>query len=193
MSNDEIPKDLADALNKIASSRELADQRKYKPKPKALDLLVNRLRKRAGVMRLGAYLFMTISFIASSMAIIIFAMQFSNTLNGLPDLIEKLDGPPIPLGASVVLGAIIFFATATLFYIMRIALSQARYEFRMADHWESLADALELTEGEKGQVMDFVTALTPRHIQFGKEPNAPMDNAQAIIEKLIDKVPSSSN
>jgi hypothetical protein len=73
-------------------------------------------------------------------------------------------------------------------YLVQILSSFTRYLFRMADHLDGCADALEWCD-DPADVPAFVAALSPRAIVFGAAPRTPTEEALQTIRELVAKLP----
>jgi hypothetical protein len=61
-------------------------------------------------------------------------------------------------------------------YLIQILVGFTRYQFRMADHLDSTADAFELTNGDPEKLSSVLSSISPQHIEFGKLPRTPTEH-----------------
>lgn len=74
-------------------------------------------------------------------------------------------------------------------YLMQFLANFTRYGYRIADHLDATADAIELCAGDPREIPAVLEALSPRHIGFGKPPAAP---SEVLTELLRDRATKRS-
>lgn len=66
----------------------------------------------------------------------------------------------------------------------------SRYLFRTADHLDATADAIEIAGDDSADIAAFISALSPKHIDFGKPPSSPSEQIFDAIKEIASKIPS---
>lgn len=90
------------------------------------------------------------------------------------------------LSVSVVRIASVFLAV----YLIQILVGFTRYQFRLSDHLDATADALELTAGDQERLDTVLKSISTQHIDFGKMPNTPTEHSMELLKELVKKIPS---
>ena len=73
-------------------------------------------------------------------------------------------------------------------FLIQILVSFTRYQYRLAEHLSMCSHLVKLTGGNIDDVKALAPAMLPFALDFGKMPVSPL---QHIVERLIDKLPSS--
>lgn len=74
-------------------------------------------------------------------------------------------------------------------YLIQILVGITRYHFRLADHLDTSAAALEISTGSR-ELAQIWAVLSTGQIQFGKAPVAPQEVTLDVIKELINKIPT---
>jgi hypothetical protein len=81
-------------------------------------------------------------------------------------------------------------SVALAVFLIQILVNFTRYNFRVSDHLDATADAILLTNGDFSANDKIAELFTTRHIEFGKMPMAPTEQAMIMLKELIHKLPS---
>ncbi|HEX7476534.1 MAG TPA: hypothetical protein VF331_01885 [Polyangiales bacterium] len=74
-------------------------------------------------------------------------------------------------------------------YLVQILVSFTRYHFRIADHLDAVADAIDIAGCDPSKIVALAAVLTPHAIEFGKAPVTPIESVLGTIRDLASKIP----
>jgi len=78
-------------------------------------------------------------------------------------------------------------------YLIQVLVHLTRYNFRIADHIDSLADLLLLTEGDFEKISPLVETFTSKHIAFGPQPVSVSEKLTEAITEAVKKIGSKQS
>jgi len=105
----------------------------------------------------------------------------------LEDKIASITSDPSSseLTVSVISIAVVRVGTVLIaLYLVQILYSIMRYHFRVADYLESSATVLELSQGDNELLVSMNSVMNMNHIEFGKQPNAPMEQVIELLKQV---------
>ena len=73
-------------------------------------------------------------------------------------------------------------------FIIQILVGFARYMFRVADHIDSRAAAIQLCKGDPTILKDVVSAMSTEVINFGKLPTTPAESITNTLKELSSSI-----
>lgn len=75
-------------------------------------------------------------------------------------------------------------------YLVQILLGLMRYHFKLADHIETMSEALKISNDDIDKLEKITAVIGVAHIDFGKSPQTPVDKLAEIIKDLSGHVAS---
>jgi hypothetical protein len=75
-------------------------------------------------------------------------------------------------------------------YLIQILLGLMRYHFKLADHLATISDALKISNDDIDKLIKMTEAIGVAHIDFGKNPQTPIDKLTEIIKGVAGQVES---
>ena len=149
-------------------------------------MLIDKIRSRSRWARRIAFLGVIVV-ITIVVFMILFFYQGSDIYYEISTSLETSTMDLISRAATI----IIRLASAALaVYLIQVLVGFTRYQFRISDHLDTIANAIELSSGDPEALRIITSAISPQHIQFGKMPATPMEQGAEIIRELINKIPS---
>lgn len=138
--------------------------------------IVSKIRNRATSGRQFARLALVVIFaIGASTISYLFSSSATITTQAVaPEIVWQLI---LKFGAKI--GAV--FLTV---YMAQIFVTFARYNFRLADHLDAVADAVEFYYADSSMLNAMLQALSPRHITYGKEPSTPVQEIANLLREI---------
>jgi hypothetical protein len=82
-------------------------------------------------------------------------------------------------------------AVALAIFLTQVLVNFTRYQFRIADHLDAVADAIVFSNGDMSQLSTFVNSVSPQHIDFGKHAESPSDKIIDTLKTAIERIPKS--
>jgi predicted PurR-regulated permease PerM len=80
-------------------------------------------------------------------------------------------------------------AVALAIFLTQVLVNFTRYQFRIADHLDAVADAIVFSNGDSSQFETFVGSVSPQHIDFGKHAESPSDKMIETVKAAIEGIP----
>jgi hypothetical protein len=75
-------------------------------------------------------------------------------------------------------------------FLVQILVNLTKYNFRIADHLDITADAVELCLLDDHFLKTASTLMSLQHIDFTKGPAPPTDQAMKVIKEAISRIPN---
>ncbi len=78
-------------------------------------------------------------------------------------------------------------------YLVQILLGLMRYHFKLADHIETMSEAVKLAKDDVEKLEKISNVIGVSHIDFGKAPQSPIDKLAELVKDLGNQVASIKN
>jgi hypothetical protein len=78
-------------------------------------------------------------------------------------------------------------------YLVQILLGLMRYHFKLADHIETMSEAVKIAHDDVDKLEKITGVIGVAHIDFGKSPQSPIDKITNLVKDLGNQVASIRN
>ena len=75
-------------------------------------------------------------------------------------------------------------------YLIQILVGFTRYQYRVADHLDAAAFAIELCDSDVAKLEGTMSVISVSHIEFGKMPASISDKGLEVVKDAISKIPT---
>lgn len=82
-------------------------------------------------------------------------------------------------------------AVALVIFLTQVLVNFTRYQFRIADHLDAVADAIVFSDGDMSQLSTFVSSVSPQHIDFSKNAESPSDRIIETLKAAVERIPKN--
>lgn len=156
--------------------------------------VVSKMRRRARISRITGIVFVIILLLFGLIA----AFTFLARGGGSTDLRVRVFGSQFemsrrsadispnadPIVQSLIDIGLNVSSVLIAIFIIQILVGFARYSFRIADHVEARADAIDLCREDISKFTEVIASFSSETINFSKMPSAPIESISSVLKEL---------